>query len=130
MGPKTEKPTKTAKKSEAKAETTGSGKVEVKPAPKLFVKTPEAKKKDADKGKEKWRHKVTSGSAHPDNKPPVTIVAKASDEAAKKYEDSINAEREKTMPTVDWRDLEGGVPADESDAEPAKFPVGPKPAAN
>lgn len=61
----------------------------------------------AEKGKEPWRFKLISGSEHPDNKPPVTIIAEASDEAKEKYEASINAEREKQFaPGADWRELE------------------------
>ena len=37
-------------------------------------------------------YKHLSGEAHPDNKPPVTIVAKVSDEETKKIEDAVNAE--------------------------------------
>ena len=67
----------------------------------------ERKAAKAEKGKEPWRFKLVSGKAHPDNKPPVTIIAEASDEAKKKYEDSINAEREKQFaPGADWRELE------------------------
>jgi len=35
---------------------------------------------------------------HPDNKPPMTIVATPSEEATKAYEDSVNAELAKTQP--------------------------------
>jgi hypothetical protein len=94
------------------------------------VKTEAAKKKESQKGKEPWRHKATTGKAHPDNKPPMQIVAEPSPENKKKFEDSINAEREKTHAIADWRDLEGGVPADESKAAKPEYPVGPKPAAN
>jgi len=101
---------------------------EVKGAPK---KTDAAKKKEAQKGKESWRHKLVSGSKHPDHKPPVTVIAEASDEAKEKYEDSINAEREKQFSSgADWRDLEGEKPQDESDAPEPRFPKGAKDAAN
>lgn len=110
-------------------------KTDVKPAPQLFVKAPEktaeAKKREANKGKESWRHKATTGKAHPDNKPPLQIVAEPSPENKKKYEDSINAEREKEFASgTDWRDLEGGVPQDESDAPKPEFPKGAKEASN
>jgi hypothetical protein len=50
----------------------------------------------ADKEKkEPWRHKVVSGSEHPSHNPPLTVVAEASEEAAKREEDSVNAIREK-----------------------------------
>lgn len=88
------------------------------------------KKKEAQKGKEPWRHKATTGKSHPDHNPPLTIVAEPSDENKKKYEDSINAEREKEHVGADWRDLEGGVPQDESDAPKAEYPKAAKEAAN
>jgi hypothetical protein len=94
-------------------------------------KTDAAKKKDEQKGKEKWRHKVISGSAHPDHKPPVTIIAQASPEAAKRQEDAINAEREKALPHADWRDYEGGVePEPDKDAPKPQFPKEAKPSHN
>ena len=37
-------------------------------------------------------YKHLSGEEHPDNKPPVTIVAKVSDEETKKIEDATNAQ--------------------------------------
>lgn len=96
-------------------------------------KTEAAKKKESNKGKEKWRHKVVAGKSHPDHNPPVTIIGTPSDENVKKYEDSINAEREKVYGdnTPDWRDLEGGVPQEEpKDAPAPKFPKGPADAKN
>ena len=37
-------------------------------------------------------YKLISGEEHPDNKPPVTLVAKVSDEQTKAIEDQVNAE--------------------------------------
>lgn len=69
-----------------------------------------AKKKTAKKAKgDEWKHEHVSGKAHPDNKPPLQIVAQASDEAAEKEAQSLDAVRQKeTVP--DWAQMPGGKP--------------------
>jgi hypothetical protein len=70
-----------------------------------------AKKKAAKNKAEPWRHKVVHGKAHPDNNPPLQIVAKASDEAVQREEQSADAVRQKEI-KPDWAAMPGGQPAD------------------
>jgi hypothetical protein len=83
----------------------------------MAAPTKEPEKKEPEKKSKKdepWRYKVVSGSAHPDNKEPLTKVAKASDEAAKAEEAMMDAEQEK-LTRPDWAELPGGKPPEEED---------------
>lgn len=71
-----------------------------------------AKKSKKSKGEE-WKHDHVSGSAHPDNNPPLQRVAEASDEAALKETQALDAMRQKEV-RPDWAELPGGKPADPS----------------
>jgi hypothetical protein len=74
-----------------------------------------AKKKRATRAKkekgQEWKHDHVSGKAHPDNNPPLQIVAQASDEAAEKETQALDAVRQKEA-APDWAALPGGKPAD------------------
>jgi hypothetical protein len=77
-----------------------------------MAKRKRAKRAKKEKGQE-WKHEHVSGKAHPDNNPPLQIVAQASDEAAAKETQALDAVRQKEA-APDWSALPGGTPADPS----------------
>jgi hypothetical protein len=77
-----------------------------------MAKRKRAKRAKKEKGQE-WKHEHVSGSKHPDHNPPLQIVAEASDEAAEKETQALDAIRQKEA-APDWAALPGGTPADPS----------------